>query len=168
MPYLEELKAQVKKEAGVFIAPGATVIGRVHLKKNASVWFSAVLRGDSDQIEIGERSNIQDGAVVHVDPNDPVVLGHDVIVGHRAIIHGAKVGNHTLIGMGATVLNNAEIGDYCIIGANALVTAGIKIPNRSLVLGSPAKIVGRVSDEQMKKIEKNADVYVQLAQKYNS
>jgi carbonic anhydrase/acetyltransferase-like protein (isoleucine patch superfamily) len=150
----------------VWIADTARVFGRVSLADNCSVWFGAVLRGDGDDIVVGERSNIQDTAVVHVDPGFPVHIGHDCILGHGAIVHGAKLGNHVLIGMRATVLNGAVIGNYCIIGAHALVTEGMHIPDYSLVLGSPAKVVKQLTPEQIEKVKKNAQVYVDLAKEY--
>jgi len=150
----------------VFIAPSADVIGNVTIGSQSSVWFGAVLRGDSDKIEIGKRSNIQDNAVVHVDPGDPVKIGNDVIVGHLALIHGATIGNNVLVGMNSTVLNGAVIGEFSLIGANALVTANTVIPPRSLVLGSPAKVVKELSTEQINAIQKNADVYVTQAAEY--
>lgn len=153
-------------EPDVFIAPSADIIGKVQIGKKSSIWFGAVLRGDSDQISIGERSNIQDNAVVHVDPGSPAIIGDDVIVGHLALVHGAKIGNNVLIGMNSTILNDAVIGDYCLIGANALVTAGTVIPPHSLVLGSPAKVVKTLSEKQIEAIEKNAEVYVKHAEAY--
>ncbi len=150
----------------VWIADTARVFGRVSLADNCSVWFGAVLRGDGDDIVVGERSNIQDTAIVHVDPGFPVYIGHDCILGHGAIVHGAKLGNHVLIGMRATVLNGAVIGNYCIIGAHALVTEGMQIPDYSLVLGSPAKIVKQLTPEQIEKVKRNAQVYVDLAKEY--
>lgn len=155
-----------EKGKGVFVARNATLIGNVSLGDYSSVWFGAVLRADSDWIEIGNRSNIQDNAVVHVDPGCPALIGHDCIVGHLALVHGAKVGNHVLVGMHSTLLNNAQIGDFCIIGANALVTAGSIIPPYSMVLGSPGKVVKQLDDRAIEAIKKNADVYVELAQQY--
>ncbi len=164
--YEQKLEAKVKKGMEVFIANNATVLGEVTLGDHASVWYQAVLRGDNDRIDVGSRTNIQDGAVLHVDPGYPVYLGRDVVVGHKAIIHGAYVADHSLIGMGATVLNGAEIGNYCIIGANALVTGGTVIPDYSMVLGSPAKVVRQIKPEEMKGIEENAQVYVDKARQY--
>ncbi len=151
---------------GVFVAPTATVIGNVILKENSSVWFGAVLRGDSDEISIGERTNIQDSAVVHCDPDDPVIIGDDCIIGHSAIVHGATLENNVLVGMQSTVLNGAVIGEFSIIGANALVTAGTIIPPYSLVLGSPAKVIKSINQEQIKAIKENAAVYVEKAKEF--
>ncbi|MBS3915202.1 MAG: gamma carbonic anhydrase family protein [Bacteroidetes bacterium] len=160
------LNTPIKKGKSVFIAPGATAIGNVTLGDHASVWFGAVLRGDSDQISVGARSNIQDNAVIHADPGDPCIIGENCIIGHSAIVHGARLAHHVLVGMNATVLNNAEIGEYCIIGANALVPAGMKIPPYSLVLGIPATIVKALGPEVESKIQKNADEYVTRAAQY--
>src|SRR5688572_25738193 len=137
-----------EKGREVFIAPNAILIGNISLGDEVSVWFGAVLRADTDKITIGNRSNIQDNAVLHVDPGAPVNIGHDVVVGHSAVIHGATIGDHVLIGMHSTVLNHASIGNFCIIGANALVTEGMQVPDYSVVLGSPARIVKKLSEDQ--------------------
>jgi carbonic anhydrase/acetyltransferase-like protein (isoleucine patch superfamily) len=160
------LKQPVKKGKDVFIAPNATVIGRVTLGEQVSVWFGAVLRADADEIRVGDRSNIQDNAVIHCDPGAPAIIGHDCIIGHLALVHGATLGDHVLVGMNSTILNHAKVGDYCIIGANALITAGTEIPPYSMVLGSPAKVVKQLNEEQIEKIKQNAEVYVQLAKEY--
>ncbi len=162
----EILKTPVKKGKDVFIAPNATVLGQVTLGDEVSVWFGAVLRADADIIEVGSRSNIQDNAVVHCDPGAPAIIGEDCIIGHLALVHGAQLGNHVLVGMNSTLLNNAKVGDYCIIGANALVTAGTVIPPYSLVVGSPAKVVKQLTPEQIEKIKQNAEVYVDLSKGY--
>jgi carbonic anhydrase/acetyltransferase-like protein (isoleucine patch superfamily) len=167
MTYIEELIAKVNKEEEVFIAPNAIVIGDVKIGKNSSIWFNAVIRADNDSITIGERSNIQDGCIIHVDPGFPVVIGNEVILGHAVILHGAQVSDNTLIGMRATILNGAKIGKWCIIGANTLVTENMEIPDYSVVLGSPGKIVKQVTEKQIEKIKRNADVYVKLAKKYS-
>lgn len=166
MAYIENLKAKVKKEKDVFIAPNATVIGDVELGENSSVWFGAVLRADNDKISIGKRTNIQDNAVIHVDPGMPVTIGDEVIVGHAAIVHGATIGDNTLIGMRSTILNGAIIGKFCIIGAHTLVTEYMEVPDFSMVLGSPGKIVKQLGPVHFEAIKKNAAVYVELAKKY--
>ena len=163
---MNRLNRPVAVGSEVFIAPTATVIGDVTLGDEVSIWYGAVLRGDSDSIVIGARSNIQDNAVIHCDPNDPAVIGEECIIGHCAIVHGARLANNVLIGMNATILNNSEIGEYSIIGANALVTAGTIIPPFSLVLGSPAKVIKQISQEQVEGIRKNAEVYVAKAKEY--
>jgi len=160
------LSKDVKKGERAFVAPNATVIGNVNLEEDVSVWFGAVLRADGDTIDIGARTNIQDNAVIHVDPGFPVHIGHDCIVGHLALVHGANIGNHVLIGMHSTVLNGAVVGDYCIIGANALVTAGTVIPPYSMVMGVPAKVVKTIGPDQIKNIVRNAEVYVRLKDEY--
>ncbi|MGB1158646.1 MAG: gamma carbonic anhydrase family protein [Porticoccaceae bacterium] len=135
----------------VFVAESADIIGRVIVKEHASVWFNAVIRGDCDLIEIGARSNIQDGAVLHCDPGQPLKIGEDVTVGHQAMIHCREIGDRTLVGINAVILDGAVVGSDCIIGANSLVKAGDVIPSGSLVLGSPAKVV-RELDEKAKAI----------------
>ncbi len=153
-------------EPDVFVAPSADIIGDVHIGAQSSIWFGAVLRGDSDQISIGDRTNIQDNVVLHVDPGSPVIIGDDVIIGHLALVHGANIGNNVLVGMNSTVLNDAVIGDYCLIGAHTLVTAGTVIPPNSLVLGNPGKVVKTLSEKQIRAIEKNAEAYVKRAEAY--
>ncbi len=160
------LKKPVSKGTDVFIAPNATVLGNVVLGNEVSIWFGAVLRGDNDLIQIGDRSNVQDNAVIHVDPNCPVIIGAECIVGHSAIIHGASIANNVLVGMHSTILNKANIGEFSIIGANALVTEGTQIPPYSLVMGTPAKVVKQITPEQVEKIKQNAQNYVSLSKVY--
>lgn len=149
----------------VFVAESADVMGKVVLKKGASVWFNAVIRGDCDLIEVGERSNIQDGAVLHCDPGQPLVIGEDVTVGHNAMIHWLEVGDRTLVGINAVILDGAKVGRDCIIGANSLVKAGAVIPDGSLVIGSPGKVV-RENDEQTRQfLLGSAAHYVEKGQK---
>ncbi|MHB0898004.1 MAG: gamma carbonic anhydrase family protein [Spirochaetales bacterium] len=152
-----------KTNQAAFIAPSASITGQVFLGRDASIWHNVTLRGDLAPVEIGARSNIQDGAILHVATNLPCIVGDDVTVGHGAIVHGCKVGNRCLIGMGAIILNGAEIGDECIIGAGALVTEGKKIPSRSLVLGSPAKVTRQISETELRQILENAASYRELA-----
>jgi len=151
---------------GHFIAPSASIIGSVTLKQGASVWFNAVLRGDSDLIEIGKNSNIQDGSVFHVDAGAPISLGDDVCVGHSATVHGCTVGSGTLIGMGATILSHAVIGERCIVGAQALITERKEFPDRSVIIGSPAKRIREVTDEELEHIQWIADHYVARGKRY--
>lgn len=164
--YESKLGAKVKKGQDVFIAPNATVIGDVELGDNASVWYQAVIRGDSDHIRIGSRTNVQDGSIIHVDPDVPVNIGHDVILGHAAIVHGATVDDHTLIGMRASVLNNARIGKFCIIGAHSLIPPGKSIPDYSMVMGAPGKVVREVTEEEIEDIKQNAQTYVDKGLNY--
>ena len=133
--------SQVDAHPDSWIAPTAAVIGKVRLEAGASVWFSAVLRGDNELIHIGENSNVQDGTVMHTDMGWPLTLGKGVTVGHNAMLHGCTVGDHSLIGIGAVILNGAKIGKHCIIGANTLIAEGKEIPDGSLVVGSPGKVV---------------------------
>jgi carbonic anhydrase/acetyltransferase-like protein (isoleucine patch superfamily) len=145
---------------GHFIAPNAAVIGDVTLNDRSSVWFSCVLRGDGERLEVGANSNIQDGTVMHADPGFPCIVGKNVTVGHNAMLHGCTIGDGSLVGINAVVLNGAVIGKGCLIGANALVTEGTVIPDGSLVLGSPAKVKSQLSPEQQDSIAHNADHYV--------
>lgn len=148
-------------EDAYWIAPGARVIGKVILKKNASIWFNAVLRGDNEPIEIGEASNVQDGSILHTDPGAPLKLGKGVTIGHRAMLHGCTVGDYSLIGIGATVLNHVKIGRNCLIGAHALVTEGKEIPDNSMVLGAPAKVVKELGEDAATMLRFSAEHYVE-------
>lgn len=134
------------KGENYWIAPNATVIGSVVLGNNATIWFNAVLRADNDTITIGDGTNIQDGAVLHVDPGVPLTIGKGVTVGHKVMLHGCTIGDNSLIGINAVVLNRVKIGNNCIIGANSLVPEGMEIPDNSLVMGSPAKVVKEIGD----------------------
>lgn len=149
-----------------YIAPGATVIGDVTLEEETSVWFSAVLRGDINCIKIGRRSNIQDGAVVHLADDYGTSVGELVTVGHKAVLHACTIGDEVLVGMGAVVLDGAEVGARSIIGAGALITGGRKIPPGSLVLGSPAKVVRELSADEQAGIRVWAERYVELSRIY--
>ncbi len=144
-----------------FVAENATLLGNVQLGQNSSVWYGAILRADDGCIALGENANVQDNAVVHMDPGGNVSLGKNVTVGHGAIVHGCTVGDDSLIGMGATLLNNCVIGKGCIIGAGALVPEGMQIPDGSLAVGVPAKIRGQVSEQQAQSAVENALHYVQ-------
>ena len=142
-----------------WVAPTATLVGKVQIHEGASVWYGAVLRGDNEPIVIGPRSNVQDNCVFHVDKGIGVTLGEGVSIGHNATVHGATIGNHVLIGMGATVMNKVVIGDECLIAAGALVTEGMEIPPRSLVAGVPAKIRRELSDDEVQALYRNAETY---------
>jgi carbonic anhydrase/acetyltransferase-like protein (isoleucine patch superfamily) len=146
-----------------WVAPGAHVIGQVELGPQCSVWFGAVLRGDNELISLGARSNVQEGAVLHTDPGYPLVVGEEVTVGHQAMLHGCKVGDGSLIGIQAVVLNGAVIGRHCLVGAGALVTEGKVFPDRSLILGSPAKVARTLSDDDVAKLKRSAQAYVDKA-----
>lgn len=165
-PYEKSLEAKVKKGKEVFIAGNASVLGEVSLGHNVSIWYQAIIRGDSDRITIGSRTNIQDGVILHVDPGAPVELGNGVVVGHGAIVHGARVERNTLIGIRATVLNHARIGKNCIIGAHALVTGGTEIPDNSLVMGTPGKVIRKLHQEEIDSITANAQRYVDRGLRY--
>ena len=147
-------------DSTVFVAQSADVIGQVTLKEHSSVWFNAVIRGDCDHIEVGARSNIQDGAVLHCDPGQPLTIGEDVTVGHNDMIHCAEVGDRTLIGINAVILDGAKVGNDCIIGANTLVKAGSVIPDGSLVVGSPGKVVRQLDDQARAMLLASAASYV--------
>jgi len=163
---LQKLQTPPNIHPGAFVAPNATAIGDVNVEADASLWFGAVLRGDTDTIHIGERTNIQDNAVIHADPGAPCKIGNDCVIGHTAIVHGATLSHHVLIGMHATILNHAQIGEYSIIGANAMVPQGMIIPPYSLVLGTPAKIVKSLGPEVEKQIQNNVDEYVLRSKAY--
>jgi len=149
-----------------FVADNATVIGSVVLHKQASVWFNAVVRGDSEIITIGERTNIQDAAVLHADPGFPLTLGKNVSVGHQAMLHGCTVGDGSLVGIGAIILNGAVIGRGCIIGAGAVVPEGKNYPDGVLVLGAPGKVMRELEPEERAGLLENADIYVRRSKLY--
>lgn len=144
-----------------WVAPDAAVLGNVILEEDASVWFSATVRGDNDPITIGQRSNVQDGSVLHTDPGMPLTIGPDVTIGHMVMLHGCTIGAGSLIGIGATVLNGARIGTGSIIGAHALVTEGKEIPDGVLAVGSPAKIVRELSEAEQEGLKLSAHHYVE-------
>ena len=148
----------------VLIAEGAVVVGDVKLAKGVSVWYNAVLRGDESPIEVGENTNIQDGAILHA----RAVVGSNCTVGHCAIIHGCTVGSHTLIGMGSILLNGAKIGNHCIVGAGALVTGKLDAPDGSMILGSPAKVVRPLTQEEMDSVDASVQEYLEFAQHYRA
>lgn len=152
--------------ASAYVADSAQVIGNVVLDDNASVWFGAVIRGDSDPIRVGKNSNVQDTAVLHADPGAPLTIGDHVTVGHQAMLHGCTVGDGSLIGIGAVVLNHAKIGKNCIVGAGALVTEGKEFPDGSMIIGSPAKVVKQLSPEQIAGLGRMWQVYVERGQIY--
>ena len=158
--------ACVDTHSDSWTAPTATLIGRVRLEEGASVWFNAVLRGDNELILIGKDSNVQDGAVMHTDMGYPLTLGTGVTIGHNAMLHGCTVGDYSLIGINAVILNGAKIGKHCIIGANSLIGEGKVIPDGSLVMGSPGKVVRDLTDEQKALLQASAAHYVKNGQRY--
>ena len=143
-----------------YIAPSADLIGSVVIGEHASVWFNTVLRGDNDFIRVGARSNIQDGTVLHADPGIPLTIGNDVTVGHSVMLHGCSIGDFCLVGIGSRVLNHAVIGKHCLIGANTLITERKTFPQRSMILGSPGKVIRELSDEEVENLRGYADLYV--------
>ncbi|MEW6166001.1 MAG: gamma carbonic anhydrase family protein [Pseudomonadota bacterium] len=153
-------------DPSVWVAPNATVIGDVRLAENVGIWWSAVLRGDNDPIAIGANTNIQDGSVLHTDAGVPLAIGRDVTVGHLVMLHGCTVGDGSLIGIKSVILNNAVIGKNCLIGANTLIPEGKAIPDRSLVMGSPGKVVRELTDAQVARIAHAAAHYVENARRY--
>ena len=159
--------ARPKRRGQCFVAPGAILIGDITLGENSSVWFNAVVRADNDQISLGANTNEQDGAVLHCYPGVPLIVGDSVTVCHQATVHGCTVGDFTLIGINATVLNGAVIGKHCLIGAHALVTEGMVIPDGSLVVGSPAKVLKPLSDSQKESLSQSAKDYAQKAAEYS-
>lgn len=152
-------------EEDVYISETSVIIGDVTLKSNANVWFGAVLRGDVESIVIGKNTNIQENTVVHVDENDNVEVGDGCTVGHGAIIHGCKIGNNTLIGMGAIILNGAEIGNNSIVGAGSLVTQNKKFEDGVLILGNPAKVVRNLTEEEIENNKRSSLEYIELSKK---
>jgi carbonic anhydrase/acetyltransferase-like protein (isoleucine patch superfamily) len=151
-----------------WIAENATLIGRVRLKQDASVWFGAVLRGDNEWIEIGERSQVQDNATMHTDPGFPMAIGANCVIGHNVILHGCMIGENSLVGMGAIMLNGAKIGRNCLVGAGALVTEGKEFPDNSLIVGSPARAIRTLEEAASRMIAAGADVYVHRWQQYKN
>lgn len=151
-----------------WIAPNAAVMGRVILKKNASVWFGATLRGDNDPITVGENSNVQDGSVLHTDTGIPLTIGANVTIGHMVMLHGCTIGDNTLVGIGSIVLNGAKIGKNCLIGANCLITEGKEIPDNSLVMGAPGKVVRELSEDQARMMSIGALHYVENWKRYRA
>ena len=158
---------KVKNSGNNWVAPSATVIGDVTLEKNTSIWFNSTLRGDVENIYIGEGSNIQDGSVLHTDPGYPLKVGKNVTVGHLVMLHGCSVGDNSLIGIGAVILNNAKIGNNCIIGANALITENKIIPDNSLVVGSPGIVIRKVTNKEINLIKENGIRYQNNWKKYS-
>jgi carbonic anhydrase/acetyltransferase-like protein (isoleucine patch superfamily) len=153
-------------EGRYWIAESASVIGRVRLKSEASVWFGAVLRGDNEWIELGERSQIQDNSTLHTDPGFPIFIGDDCVIGHNVVLHGCVIGSNSLVGMGAIMLNGAKIGRNCLVGAGALITEGKEFPDNSLVVGSPARALRTVDKKASEMILEGADIYVRRWKQY--
>ena len=163
---LDEHEPQLPADGCVFVAPDAHVVGRVRLGAEVGIWFGAVLRGDVEDIAVGARTNIQDGAVLHADAGFPLEIGEGCTIGHRAIVHGCTIGANSLIGMGATVLNGARIGRDCLVGAGALVTEGKTFPDGSLILGVPAKVVRVLDAAAIEGLRRSAAHYVANARRF--
>lgn len=157
---LGDLTPDLPPQGQFWIAPDASIMGKVKLGVDVGVWFGCVLRGDNEWISIGARSNVQEGTVMHTDPGAPLEIGEDCTIGHRAILHGCVIGDNTLVGMGATVLNRARIGNNCLIGANALITEGKEFPDNSLIVGSPAKVVRTLDEAAIAGLKRSAERYV--------
>jgi carbonic anhydrase/acetyltransferase-like protein (isoleucine patch superfamily) len=163
---LDGVKVSTPGEGRYWVAPNALLLGKVELAENASVWFGAVLRGDNEPIRVGPRSNVQDGCVLHTDPGYPLDIGADCTIGHMVMLHGCTIGRGSLIGIGSIILNGAKIGEECLIGANTLIAEGKEIPPRSMVLGSPGKIIRQLTDEDVKRFGGAAGRYVANWKRY--
>ena len=153
-------------DASAFIAESATLIGKVTVEANASVWFGVTIRGDNERITIGENSNVQEGTVMHTDMGYPLVVGKSVTIGHQAMLHGCTVGDGALIGIQAVVLNGAKIGKGCLVGAGAVVTEGKEFPDNSLILGAPAKVVRTLTEQDLNRLLASAANYAARGQRY--
>ena len=166
MKYTLEDRTPILDGEQHFIADGARVIGEVRLRTHSSIWFNAVLRGDNECIELGERSNVQDGSVLHTDPGFPLTIGKNVTIGHKVMLHGCTIGANSLIGIGSTILNGAIIAENCIVGAHALITENKTFPPGSLIIGAPARVARELSQEEIASIGEAADHYVANAARY--
>ncbi len=153
-------------EGQYYVADTAVLIGRVRIKAEVSIWFGAVLRGDNEWIEIGERSDVQDNCTLHTDPGFPITVGADTLIGHNVVLHGCIIGDNSLIGMGAIVLNGAKIGNNSLVGAGALVTEGKSFPDNSLIVGTPARAIRTLDQAAIDFIRAGADIYVRRGQRY--
>jgi carbonic anhydrase/acetyltransferase-like protein (isoleucine patch superfamily) len=157
---LDGASVETPGDGQFWVAPNATLLGKVRLERDASVWFGAVLRGDNELITVGARSNIQDGCVLHTDPGFPLTIGEECTIGHMVMLHGCSIGRGSLIGIGSIILNGASIGEECVVGANTLISEGKVIPARSMVMGSPGKIVRELNDDEVRRFGGAAGRYV--------
>jgi carbonic anhydrase/acetyltransferase-like protein (isoleucine patch superfamily) len=165
---IDDKVPQLPGDAEYWIAPNAVVAGDVVLERDVSIWFGAVLRGDTDRITVGEGSNVQDNSVLHADPGEPLTIGRGVTVGHMAMLHGCTIGDGSLIGIGAVVLGRARVGRNCLIGAHALITEGKEIPDGSLVLGQPGKVARALTEDQIAALRLSAEHYVQNGRRFRA
>ncbi len=163
---LDDLRPELPGEGRYWIAETAVLIGRVRLKADSSVWWGAVLRGDNEWIELGERSQIQDNSTLHTDPGFPLTIGTGCVIGHNVVLHGCSIGDNSLVGMGTILLNGARIGKNCLVGAGALITEGRECPDNSMIMGVPARRVRDVDDEVIQGIAFGADIYVKRHRQY--
>lgn len=163
---LDGVRVKTPGEGAYWVAPNAVVLGKVEIHADASVWFGAVVRGDNELISIGPRSNVQDGSVLHTDPGFPLDIGADCTIGHMVMLHGCSIGARSLVGIGSIILNGARIGEECLIGANTLIAEGKEIPPRSMVLGSPGKIIRQLTDEDVARFTGAAGRYVANWKRY--
>jgi carbonic anhydrase/acetyltransferase-like protein (isoleucine patch superfamily) len=163
---LADADLEVEDENAYWVAPNAVLVGRIVLKRNASVWFGAVLRGDNEPIVVGENSNVQDGSVLHTDMGAPLTIGRDVTIGHQVMLHGCTIADNALIGIKATVLNHASIASYCLVGAHALVTERKTYPEGHLITGAPARAIRALDDHQRQVIPFSAAHYVENWKRY--
>lgn len=164
---IEGVSPEFEDEASVWLAPDASLIGRVRLGANVGIWFGAVIRGDNEAITIGPDTNVQEHTVMHTDPGFPLTVGRGCTIGHRAILHGCTIGDNSLIGMGATILNGARIGDNSLVGAGALVTEGKEFPAGSLIVGAPAKVVRALDEAAIAMLRRSAAHYVANARRFS-
>ena len=163
---IDDKKPEFPADGRWWIAETATVIGKVRMRADTSIWWGAVLRGDNEWIEIGERSQVQDNATLHTDPGFPLTIGRNCVIGHNVVLHGCTIGDNSLIGMGAILLNGSKIGKNCVVGAGAVVAEGKEYPDNSLIVGVPARVVRPVDEEATKMIAFGADIYVKRSQQY--
>lgn len=163
---LDGESVRTPENGSFWVAPNAVLLGKVKLEEDASVWFGAVLRGDNELITIGARSNVQDGSVLHTDPGFPLTVGEDCTIGHMVMLHGCAIGRRSLVGIGSIIMNGATIGEECVIGAGTLIPEGKQIPPRSMVLGSPGKVVRQLSDEEVERFSRAAARYVANWKRY--
>lgn len=161
---LDDARPEIAESA--WVAPGATVVGAVRLEDGASVWYSAVLRGDGDRIHVGAGSNVQDGCVLHADPGFPTSVGRGVSIGHRAVVHGSRIGDNVLVGMGAVVLNGCRIGENCLIAAGTVLLEGTEVPAGSLVVGTPGRVRRPLTEEEIGHLTVNAEHYRELTRRH--